>query len=76
MNCKAPDCIDVARTAGYCAKHYAQTQRHGRLKPETEYQTRGPECSVRGCTALVQAKGLCMRHYMQRRRKRQKGATA
>ena len=55
-------------TGGYCAKHYQQIRRFGRLTPEREYQRQGPECLAPGCHRRPTAKGYCCRHYQQRRR--------
>jgi len=66
--CKAEECDNVARTGGYCPRHYQQMRRHGRLTPEREYRKRGGVCGVEGCQELQIAKGCCFRHYQQMRR--------
>jgi|ETNvirnome_2_130_1030620.scaffolds.fasta_scaffold01265_16 hypothetical protein len=67
--CHAPRCSRLAETRGLCSKHYQQTRRHGRLKPETEYRARGSVCYIRNCPHPVKAKGLCMKHYQRKARK-------
>ena len=66
--CKALDCGRLARTAGYCSRHYQQIRRHGHLTPEREYHRRGNRCTVGHCEAPQIAKGYCFRHYQQVRR--------
>ena len=70
--CQAPSCSQTARTAGYCPRHYQQLRRHGRLTPESEYETSRSDascaCRANGCKATPVAKGYCPRHYQQLRR--------
>ena len=68
--CIAPGCERRREVAGYCAKHYQQVRRHGRLTPEREYLCGSltQECKVSGCTNTWVAKGYCHRHYQQIRR--------
>jgi hypothetical protein len=66
--CQAPDCLQQARTAGYCPRHYQQVRRHGRLTPEREYSQRGPTCCAKACNEPEVARGYCFRHYQQIRR--------
>ncbi len=72
LRCEAPSCEQVARTVGYCPRHYQQVRRHGRLTPELEYETSRSsaysECRANGCQAGPVAKGYCPRHYQQVRR--------
>ena len=66
--CKAEGCEYMARTNGYCPRHYQQIRRHGRLTPEREYHKRGTYCIVEQCQEPQIAKGYCFRHYQQIRR--------
>ena len=66
--CKAETCQEIARTNGYCPRHYQQVRRHGRLTPEREYDKRGTRCNCENCDESPIAKGYCFRHYQQIRR--------
>ena len=66
--CIAPGCERRREVAGYCAKHYQQVRRHGRLTPEREYGRLGAHCRAEDCQETPVAKGYCMRHYQQMRR--------
>lgn len=66
--CKAAGCGRGVATAGYCARHYQQVRRHGRLTPEREYQPLGVSCKAPNCGGAPAAKGYCFKHYQQVRR--------
>lgn len=72
--CKAKNCADRTRTAGYCGKHYARVRRYG--NPETVKQVRykNGRCvakisPIHRCRKTAYCKELCTMHY-QRLRKR------
>ena len=66
--CRAHNCDQATRTAGYCPRHYQQVRRHGRLTPEHEYGHRQGSCQAQGCDQAEVARGFCFRHYQQVRR--------
>ena len=43
--CKAETCQDLARTSGFCPRHYQQIRRRRRLTPERKYDKRGTQCN-------------------------------
>lgn len=68
-NCAARTCNQLARSGGYCPRHYQQLRRFGYLLPQDrEYGRYGPHCGVRYCGKPQAAKGYCYRHYQQLRR--------
>ena len=66
--CRAHNCEQGERTAGYCPRHYQQVRRHGRLTPEREYGHRQGLCKAEDCSQAEVARGFCFRHYQQVRR--------
>lgn len=58
--CLAPDCSRPAKVKCYCAKHYMQIKRTGRINDHTT-----KICRVEGCDSAHHAKGYCTRHYWQ-----------
>jgi hypothetical protein len=60
--CLVDGCGSSARSRGYCAKHYKQVYRHGRITPEREQ--RG-ECIIPGCSKKHKARGYCAAHYRE-----------
>ncbi|AFQ29928.1 hypothetical protein P4493_05235 [Bacillus thuringiensis] len=65
MICKEIDCHSKVRAKGYCAKHYTQIQRHGRVTPEKEKLQNGGICKIEGCNQKLRSRGLCSSHYYQ-----------
>jgi len=60
--CCADGCRVPSRSKGYCARHYKQLLRHGRLTPDRE-QRKG--CRINGCGNDHKARGYCSKHYKE-----------
>ena len=56
--CRAHNCEQGERTAGYCPRHYQQVRRHGRLTPEREYGHRQGLCKAEDCCQAEVARQL------------------
>ena len=63
--CRAHNCEQGERTAGYCPRHYQQVRRHGRLTPERERVYGRTTCQIANCPERHAARGYCKKHYMQ-----------
>lgn len=63
LRCEAPSCEQVARTVGYCPRHYQQVRRHGRLTPERERIYGRTACQIDQCQGKHFAQGYCKKHY-------------
>lgn len=60
--CLVDDCPNVAKAAGYCARHYAQVHKTGAFTPMTPRACLLPECDTAFIPARSDQKYCCSAH--------------
>lgn len=60
--CSIAGCVNLAKSRGYCHKHYDLWYRKVGASPKTDPMTE-QICQVFDCTRNCKSRGLCDRHY-------------
>lgn len=68
--CNADGCERIARTKGYCEKHYGRLKRTGKITLKGEKRvlqdSEGiPVCKAKGCVTSSVRDGYCFKHYVE-----------
>ncbi|TKH35977.1 hypothetical protein C1I59_13565 [Paenibacillus polymyxa] len=62
QECKYDGCNRLAKTKGYCNKHYQRLRVYGTVTPKRKFVEHDGGCLVDGCTEPFRFGGLCNKH--------------